>query len=93
MKQIEASKLARGMGAALERVVAGESLEIVRYGRVVALLVPPTRKREPRTVQPDKLGVVQTPTQGAKPFLKPALTPADRQRSVDQILRDSRRGN
>lgn len=90
MRQMEASKLARGLGAALELVLAGESIQILRYGRVVALLVPAT-KREPRTVQPDKLGAADSPRRatGAPPE-PPQQTAAERQRRVDEVLRLAR---
>ena len=99
--QIDASKLARGLGAALERVVRGETIEIIRYGRVVAVLAPPPKERRgPRSVQPDKLGSADplpTPTDAVSPQARPAGTvgkidPMSRQRRVDEILKGSRRG-
>lgn len=78
--RIEASKLPRQLGAVLERVVAGETIEVVRYGRVVAVLAPPSGAVQPDTARPVQPEVVK----GANPA-------AARQQRVDEILGGVRR--
>lgn len=78
--RIEASKLARGLGAVLDRVVGGETLEVIRYGRVIAVLSPPAGR--PNTVQPDT----------ARPVTPSTVKDGTRQQRLDRILNDSRKG-
>lgn len=97
--QLAASDVARSLGAVLERVMKGETIEIIRYGRVVAVLAPPPKeRREPRAVQPDKLGTAAqslvdavSPSVARQPVGK--ISPQERQRKVDQLLKGSRRGD
>lgn len=99
--RIEASKLARGLGAVLERVVAGETLEIVRYGRVVAVIGPPKVKRDP--IAPDVKKAVGGPRRQPLDAVSPQAMPktgvgkvssaAERQRHVDELLRGARRSD
>lgn len=44
MARLSATEAARNFSAVLNRVAAGEELEIVRNGTVVALLGPPRRR-------------------------------------------------
>lgn len=44
MARLSATEVARNFSAVLNRVAAGEELEIVRNGTVVALLGPPRRR-------------------------------------------------
>jgi antitoxin (DNA-binding transcriptional repressor) of toxin-antitoxin stability system len=89
--RIEATRLAKNLGAALERVVAGETLEIERYGRVVAVLGPPERRPvKPDTVRPVIPGV----TKAVEPEKQPkAETAIERQQRIDALLRGSRRNS
>lgn len=76
MDKIQSHAMARRFGDYLERVVAGESFEVMRYGRVVARLTPAGPvKREP--VQPD--------------VRKAAPVIPSRQAVVDGILSGSRK--
>lgn len=79
MDKIQASVMARRFGDYLERVVAGESFEVLRYGRVVARLTP--------TGPPAREAVVPQ----VQKATAPSTDPRERQAVVDQVLRDSRK--
>lgn len=79
-EKVEASKLARGLGVVLERVMRGESFEVVRYGRVVAELRPASNDAvRPQTARPISPQVIKSSNEAA-----------ERQSQVDKILAGSR---
>jgi antitoxin (DNA-binding transcriptional repressor) of toxin-antitoxin stability system len=50
--KIDASTISKSFGATLERVIGGETVEITRYNRVVAVLAPAPNAVQPDTAQP-----------------------------------------
>ncbi len=95
MEKVEASKLARGLGVVLERVMRGESFEVVRYGRVVAEIRPATNDAvRPQTARPVVPQFIKAPLVDAVSppnRLTGSAEALDRQSQVDKILAGSRR--
>lgn len=50
--KIGAGQLSKSLGATLERVIGGETVEITRYNRVVAVLAPAPNAVQPDTARP-----------------------------------------
>lgn len=93
-RRVNSTEINRRWGELLNAVLGGETIEVMRYDRVVARIVP-VEQGKPRTAAPipPPPRMVDAVSPQAQPpgAVGKITTSADRQRVVDEILNKSKR--
>lgn len=93
-RRVNSTEINRRWGELLNAVLGGETIEVVRYDRVVARIVPVEKKPQTVAPIPDPPRMVDAVSPQAHPpgAVGKITTSAERQRLVDEILNKSKKG-